>query len=164
MKRQTKSKNLISNLPQAASNGNALRAWLKDGLENQFSSALMDAVPALVVVLDLDGRIVLFNRFCRERTGFNVDEVRGRLLCVTLLAPDEVGAAKGVLQALREEASPRSSENYWLCKRGDRRLISWYSCVVGGPDAKARWIIGTGVDVTELKRDREALRDSVKEV
>ena len=40
------------------------------------SSAILDTVGALVVVLDPAGRIMRFNRACEQTTGYTFEEVR----------------------------------------------------------------------------------------
>ena len=72
----------------------------------------------------------------QELTGFDVDEVRGRPLWDTLLVPEEVEAVKRVFYSLLEGLLPNTFENYWRCKGGDRRLISWYNTAVHAPGAK----------------------------
>ena len=39
-----------------------------------------EAVGALVVVLDVDDRIVYWNQACSDLTGYSLEEVRGRRL------------------------------------------------------------------------------------
>jgi PAS domain S-box-containing protein len=153
----------VSNAPSER-NGGVESAWLKDGLENEFSSALMDTVPALVVVLDLEGRIVRFNRLCQQLTGFDADEVLGRRIWDVLVLPEELEAVKGAFNSLGEGLPPGAFQNYWQSKRGERRLISWESSVIRESGGKPRWIVGTGIDVTDLNRDRLALSESLKEL
>jgi len=48
--------------------------------ERRFSASLLDHLPALLTVVDRDGRIVRFNRHCEELTQFSEGEIRGQLL------------------------------------------------------------------------------------
>jgi PAS domain S-box-containing protein len=162
MKQAKKSK--VVRVPADMGNGNAKSPELEDGLENGFTSALIDTVPALVVVLDVEGRIVRFNRLCQELTGFDSGEVQGQKAWDILLVPEEIEPVRRVFRSLREELMPNMFENYWRCKNGERRLISWHNTVVRGPDANALWIIGTGIDVTDRDRDKDALQKSLKEL
>jgi PAS domain-containing protein len=49
-------------------------------MQEHFVSAILDAScrALLVVVLDLEGRIVNFNRACQVLTGYSLEELRGR--------------------------------------------------------------------------------------
>jgi PAS domain S-box-containing protein len=157
-------KRKVAGLSGDIGNHNAKSAGLEDGLENCFTSALVDTVPALVVVLDAQGRIVHFNRVCQELTGFDNGEVEGQRIWDVLLVPEDIEAVKRVFYSLREGLVPSTFENYWRCKNGERRLISWHNAPVCGPDAKAGWIIGAGIDVTDRERDKEALQRSIKDL
>jgi PAS domain S-box-containing protein len=136
----------------------------EDGWENNFSSALIDTVPALVVVLDSEARIVHFNRECREVTGFESSEVEGQAIWDVLLVPEEVDVVKRAFGSLRREGEPHAYENHWQCKSGERRLISWQNTPVRGQGKEPQWIIGAGVDVTERGREKRALQQSLKEL
>ena len=114
-----KSKGTARDLPAfLGGDADAKKSWLEHELENGFSSALIDTVPALVVVLDADGRIVRFNRVCQELTGFNDGEVEGQRFWDLLIVPEEIEAVKGVFRSLREGLVPNTLENYWQCKNG----------------------------------------------
>src|SRR5215469_5069102 len=165
MKRQaSKSQGIARDLPELGGNAKPEKNWLEDGLDRAFSSALIDTVPALVVVLDPDGRIVHFNRVCQELTGFGRREVEGRPIWDTLIVPEEIEQVKRVFCSLRDGLLANTLENYWRCKSGERRLISWHNALVCGRGAKARWIIGAGIDITDRERDKEALQKSLKEL
>jgi PAS domain S-box-containing protein len=60
--------------------------------QTEFGSAILDTVENLVVVLDPQGRIQLFNRACEQVTGYRFEDVKGRpfwefLLCCPRSAP-----------------------------------------------------------------------------
>ncbi len=47
--------------------------------EASFSSALLDTVGALIVVIDDKGQILSFNRTCEQLTGYTQAEILGSL-------------------------------------------------------------------------------------
>ena len=53
-----------------------------------------DPQASLVLVLDLEGRIVLMNEACQVLTGREQSEVRGRQIWDCLVPPDEAAAMK----------------------------------------------------------------------
>ncbi len=137
-------------------------AWLsQQALEKErtFSKAVLDTVGALVVVLDLDGRIVGFNRACEQATGYSFDEVKGRRVWDFLLVPEEVDAVRSVFAGLNSGGLPAAHENFWVARDGRRTLISWSSTALVGPDGLAERLIGTGLDVTARRRAEQAERD-----
>ena len=78
-----------------------------------------EAVGALVVVLDADGRIVHWNHCCSDLTGYSLDEVRGRRLWDFALLPEEIEAVRAVFaSAATSDACQVDLANYWVTKTG----------------------------------------------
>lgn len=121
----------------------------------------IETVGALVLVLDLDHRIVYWNRPCTELTGYSLEEVRGRRPWEFLLTPEEIEPVKAFLTAAGPEMQPgRVLANYWVTKAGERRWIAWSHTLARGAGGEARYIVKTGIDRTEPKRLEKALQSS----
>ena len=128
--------------------------------ERDFVSAVLDTVGALVVVLDPDGRIVRFNRACEKTTGYSFAEVRGKEFWDIFLTSEERAPVQGVFEKLQQTGLPSEYENYWLTKRGDRRLILWSNGTLRDEQGRVAYLIGTGVDITERRKAALALQTS----
>jgi PAS domain S-box-containing protein len=126
--------------------------------ERSLLAAVLDTAGALVVVLDTKGRIVRFNRACERTTGYSFDEVEGEPLWDFLLLPEEVEAVRAVFTELRAGQFPNQYENFWVTKEGDRRLISWSNTALLDDAGSVKYVVATGIDVTEGKKTEEALR------
>jgi PAS domain S-box-containing protein len=120
--------------------------------ERDFSAKLLDALGALVCVIDREGRIVRFNQACQELSGYTIDEVRRQPFWELLIAPDEVEGVKEVVRFLIEERRPNQWENYWITRSGARRLIRWSNTMLLDDSGDFSCIIGTGIDITEQRR------------
>jgi PAS domain S-box-containing protein len=128
--------------------------------EHDLLPAVLDTAAALVVVLDAQGRIARFNRACERVTGYSFDEVKGKLVWESLLIPEEVAPVRAVFDELQAGQFPNEHENYWTTKDGGRRLIAWSNTALLGGEGAVKYVIGTGIDVTERRR-AEAQRDAV---
>lgn len=128
--------------------------------ERNLISAIVDTVANLIVVLDLQGRIVQFNRACEQTTGYCAEEVKGIPFWDILLLPKEVEPVKTAFSHLCAGQFPNTYENCWVTKQGDRRLISWSNTAIVDPQGQIEYIIGTGLDVTEQRETEQALRRS----
>ncbi len=124
----------------------------------------MDTAGSLVVVLDLQGRIVRFNRACEQATGFSFAEVDGRPFWDVLLLPEEAEEVRGIFRNLATGRCPNAHENYWVARDGSRRLISWSNTALVDDSGSVEYVIGTGVDITERRRAEEALRQANAEL
>jgi PAS domain S-box-containing protein len=128
--------------------------------EQDFTSAVLGASGALVVVLDTGGRIVRFNKACERLTGYSFDEVQGRVFWDFLLTAAEVETVQRVFSTLRSGQFPNEHENDWVAKDGTRWRIMWSNTAVVDDRGEVKYIIATGIDITERKKAELALQES----
>jgi PAS domain S-box-containing protein len=127
--------------------------------ERDFTSGVLSAAGALVIVLDRKGRIVRFNRACEKLSGYTFSDVKGRPFWDFLVLPEEAKGVKETFSHLLEGLFPNEHENYWLAKDGTRRLVHWSNTSLAGADGRVEHIIGTGIDITEQREAEAALRE-----
>jgi len=128
--------------------------------ERDSTSAILEAMASLVVVLDAEGRILRFNRASEKATGWSRHEVVGRTFWDLLIVPEELDSAWRSFLELKNGRSTSQHENHWITRDGRRRRIDWSSTAIPDNNGDPALIIGTGVDVTEARRTEAALRDS----
>jgi PAS domain S-box-containing protein len=116
-----------------------------------------EAVGALVVVLDVDDRIVYWNQACSDLTCYALEEVRSRRFWDFLLVPEEVVPVRSALAAARTGDRPSRVANYWVTKAGERRWIAWSNTTTAGSDGRPRYCIKTGIDRSESKQAEDRL-------
>ncbi|GEJ58612.1 two-component system sensor histidine kinase NtrB [Anaeromyxobacter diazotrophicus] len=122
-------------------------------------ATVLATVDALVLAMDAEGRIQVFNGACERVSGYRFDEVRGRYAWDVVLRPADVEPVKGVFRRL--SAGQRSTyENVWVAKDGTERLIAWSNAVQSDPDGRVRFVVATGIDVTELRQTERALAEN----
>lgn len=133
--------------------------------ERDFLTALLDTVGALVIVLDPSGTILRFNHTCEEVSGLNSEEVSDKKLWDLGLIPDnEIEEVKEqVFEKLKKGESQVSFENHWICKEGEKRLITWNNSFLRDDSGKVKFIIGTGIDITDRKKLETDLLNAVVE-
>ncbi|NUN64771.1 response regulator [Pseudanabaena biceps] len=123
--------------------------------ERDFTVAILDNVDALVIVLDLNGNVIRFNRECELVTGYHYEEVRNQNFYKIFLSPEDQAVVSQDLGTSTSAEIPRSYENYWKVKDGEKRLISWSTTLLKNIDGKASLVIATGLDITERKQAEE---------
>ena len=128
--------------------------------ERDFVSAVLDTASALIVVLDPKGRIIRFNRACERLTRYSFAEVRGRCLWDLFIIPEEVEPVKAIFEELRNGQFPGESENYWVTKDEERRVIVWSGNALKNADGSVKYFIAAGIDITERQQAEVALRRS----
>jgi len=128
--------------------------------ERNFVSAILDTAGALVVVLDLEGRIIRFNRACEEITGYSFKEVANKKFWGIFLLPEEVDMVMQRFLKLKEGKFPVNGENYWLTKTGGKKLIAWSNSFLKNNKGDVEFVIATGIDITDRKKAQLALQES----
>jgi hypothetical protein len=122
--------------------------------------AILDTTGALVIVLDSRGRIVGFNRACERLTGYAAAELVGTAALDRLLVPEEIDGVEAVIEELRGGRFPNQFENHWVTKDGEHRLIRWSNTALEDSTGAVRYVIGTGIDITDRKLAKAALLES----
>ena len=128
-------------------------------LEEETAAAIFEAALLLVVVLDRDARIRRFNAACEAATGFPAEEIVGQPVW-RLVPDDQRGEVEEIFRELRETGRSNLHENDWLTKAGGRRRIAWSNTTVSGADGGVERVIGTGIDVTDLRAAEARRRES----
>ncbi len=129
-----------------------------------FWESLVDAAQVLIIVLDTEGRIVLFNRACQEITGYSAAEALGHDW-LNLLLPERIRkSANAIFQEILAGQSSEYYETPILTKDGQERVIEWNHVFLYDEEGAVRYVIGAGHDVTEHKRLEETLKRRVEQL
>jgi diguanylate cyclase (GGDEF)-like protein/PAS domain S-box-containing protein len=127
--------------------------------EDPLLHAVLDAATSLIVVVDMQGGLLCWNRACERVSGYTAEELGGSAAILERLIPEEDRPrAFGVLEALSRGESPVTAEVRWRTRSGEVRLISWSSTALTAPDGSVTHIVGTGIDVTDRTRLERRLR------
>jgi len=127
---------------------------------NKFLNSVLDAIDALVVVVDANGQIVRLNQAFRQSLVAPGQQVDGKYLWNMMLLPDDVLTVQIIIKKLLAQQARTLSANFWLTKNGDLRLISWSCTALRGGGEDVGYVVGIGMDVTEREQAEEDLRVS----
>ena len=120
--------------------------------ERDFSSALLDTIGSVVVVMNRSGDIVRFNQAAQDVTGYGSEEALGRRVWDFLLAEDEREGVEAVFARLTAGDFPSKYENDWVNRDGERRRIAWSNSALVDESGEVEYVIATGIDITEQRR------------
>ncbi len=110
-----------------------------------FTAALLEAVESLVIVLDLEGRIVDINPACRQTTGFVLEQVRQRPFVSVFAAPEDLDLFHGTLRkAVRDRAALKFDGNL-MTKDGQRLRVAWSLRFTCDAEGKPQLLLLSGV-------------------
>ena len=124
--------------------------------ERDFVSTVLDTVGCLVLLLDIDGRVVLFNNACERLTGYEFETIKGREFWQLCLPGESHEAARSEFARMKAGGQSLETENEWVARDGERRVVSWHYTALAGNGHPGEFVIVTGTDVTERKRSEDA--------
>ncbi len=132
--------------------------------QRDFVGTVLDTVSALVVVLDIEGRITAFNRACELLTGRQADEVRGIPVWQVLGLAEEAGPLQALFESLIARREMGRPEVRCLAADGEIRYIAWTVVLIHAEQGDVDYIICTGTDITEQKHAAELERQRMLEL
>jgi two-component system CheB/CheR fusion protein len=131
--------------------------------ERNFNSAILNTVASLILVVDTKGRVVRFNQACETVTSYNFAEFMGSRAWWKLVPEEEREQVERVVVRLMAGEDQVESENHWLTRDGERRLLSWKNTVLKDADGRIQYIVGSGLDITEQREAEDDARHHLEE-
>lgn len=123
----------------------------------EFAENLIKTANVMVVGLDENGIIRIFNDMAERITGYRADEAMGRNWFETLVPKERYPEVWGVFANFRARgALPRNFENPVLTKSGEERYIFWQNSEI----RNSRFgvcVVSFGIDMTEKKKMMETI-------
>jgi PAS domain S-box-containing protein len=131
--------------------------------DRDFTTAVLHACGALVVVFDKEGRIDLCNRAFEQVTGYSNAELKGKIFFDVLVGPEGREQSRKRLEHGITAGASSAFENDWITKSGEVRRISFSNVPMPNEKGEVEYYITTGIDVTDRHRaDQELLQSEVR--
>ena len=123
--------------------------------EKGFSESVIATAPLIILILDTAGRIVRFNPYLEQLSGYRPEEVRGKNWFVTFV-PDTVWNRTHKL-FLKSQSESQSKKNLYpiRAKDGSLRLIEWTDTPLQDESGRTSTILKIGQDITERQQSEE---------
>lgn len=144
---------------------NGTGAMAKTGAYSyRIQTDVLDKIGVLIMVLDVNGNIVYFNRACEKASGYKFREVEGRCLCELLVREGDMKELAKLFNSILSGrfSEPVTYEYYWVSKTGEERLIAWSNVELSEDNGSELFIISTGIDVTDIKLKNQLLVQQAK--
>jgi len=124
-----------------------------------YAESLVEGANAILVGLDTEGRVTLFNAAAERITGFKREDVQGREWFACMQPEQLAGPATALYRDFMagRAALPRQREGVLRTKDGRLRHVSWQISLTRQGDA-VTGTIAYGIDITEQKQAEAELR------
>ncbi|MBN1258326.1 PAS domain S-box protein [Candidatus Peregrinibacteria bacterium] len=128
--------------------------------ERDFSKSIVDTAPTIILILDMEGRIVDFNPYMEELTGYSLAEVKGKDWFTNFLPKCDYNQIRKIFRKAIGNIHTKGNINPIVTKSGRKILVEWYDKALKDKNGKIIGLLSIGRDITELKKTEEALRES----
>jgi PAS domain S-box-containing protein len=115
------------------------------------SEAIFEMPGLLIIGLDRQGQIILFNEGCETLSGYQRQEVLGKSFFTLLIPKDQQPQIRKAFRNLLDAKTPLQGINDWITKNGERRTIEWHSTLALNEKGVPERAFSIGIDVTEKK-------------
>ena len=114
--------------------------------EHRSLDAILAEAPALLMVLDREGRIVRFNRQCERVSGVAAERALGRLPWEFLVPPDQSDLMRVQIATALRDDGPISGAIDWLTAKGQPRPLLWSLTAVDDQNGELAFVVAVGLD------------------
>jgi len=132
--------------------------------QRDFAESLIETAPAIVMIVDADGRIVRFNRYLTVLSGLEQADVQGEHWYTALLPDVDVERGRDLFANALAGQSMRGDVAPVRAREGEPREIQWYGEALKGGDDQPAGRLMIGLDVTERRRAQRDYRSIFNEM
>ncbi|MDX2443989.1 MAG: sigma 54-interacting transcriptional regulator, partial [Bacteroidales bacterium] len=130
--------------------------------EKEWSEAVMEGMPQLAYVMDLEGRLIRWNKNYQDLTGYSAEELRDKFPS-DFLGDEHFKKVSEELQKIMEDGQERSVE-YDIITKSGKIIPSYYGSgklvKIGGES----YIVGQTVDISEIKQAQVKITAQLEEI
>lgn len=130
--------------------------------EKEWSEAVMEGMPQLTYVMNLEGRLIRWNKNYQDFTGYSAEELKDKFPS-DFLSDEHHKKVTDELQKIMEDGQERSVE-YDIITKSGKIIPSYYGSgklvKIGGES----YIVGQTVDISEIKQAQEKITVQLEEI
>ena len=130
--------------------------------ERDFAERLVDTTQAIVLVLDLAGHILRFNRYLEEISAVALSEVQGAPWFETFVPEGQWSEQRRQFRAALAGEPQGSWQGSLRTRNGELRRIEWTASRLSAADGAVVGILWTGQDITDRLELESQLRQAQK--
>jgi len=128
--------------------------------ERDFSASLLATAQTIVLVLDVEGRVVHYNPYFEAICGYPIGETKGRDWFSTFLPPATRPRTRDFFLRAIEDIQTTGNIDSIVCRDGRRVAVEWYDKTLKDTNGRTVGLLCIGQDVTARAQAEEALRSS----
>ncbi len=125
---------------------------------------MLQKMQLIAVILDTEGKIIFSNEYFLRLTGWSWQEALQSDWFTCFVLPSEREKRRTrYLQHIQTEKIEHQQESWLLTRSGAKRLIAWNNTFIRNPDGSVAGMARIGQDITEARKNEEAIRLHLQE-
>lgn len=140
---------------------------LKMKQEKAFADNVINTTQALIIGVDQQGKVVLFNHYAEENSGWSEEEIRGKNFFEQFIPENDQEKLLNLFADMMSGAVEYADdiETQMMVSTSDLLNIIWSPTVIKeGKSAKPIMFLATGLDITERKEAEQKVKKATDEL
>jgi len=130
--------------------------------ERNFAESIIDTAQAIVLLLDTEGKILKYNRYLEEISGYKLEEMKGKDWFSNFIPSDETIDVKVIFDKAIKNDKTKGNITKIITKDTSIRMIEWFDTTLRDSKNEVIGLLAVGHDVTERLNSEENLKNSKK--
>lgn len=126
------------------------RAETELAIEYRLTEQILATAQAVVLILDLEGKVVRFNPYFAEHLGWSICDVQGKDWFQHFIPAVDREGLRARFNEIVASGHLRGVVNRVLARDGRERQIRWSNSLLRNPQGEPSAVLAIGVDVTDL--------------
>ncbi len=119
--------------------------------ERDFATSLVNTAQTIILVLDVEGKIVRVNPFLEELTGYSREEIEGKDWFSTFLQDQDHEKVRQVFKQAVNDIQTSGNINPICKKNGQSIDIEWYDKTLKDGEGNVIGLLAIGYDITQKR-------------
>lgn len=128
--------------------------------QRDFNNSLIDTAQEIIVVLDLEGKLLRINKFFENISGYHLEEIKNKDAILTFLHKKIHDDARNLLNSVIHKDQIVKKVYPLLSKTNTQHFIEWHVKAIKDSNGKINSILAIGCDITQRLHTEAALISS----
>ena len=128
--------------------------------EKARSESILKTAQVIILVLDTSGKIVSFNPYLEEISGYRLKEVKGKDWFSTFLPKCDYVKIRKLFKKAACDIDIKGNINPIVIKSGEQRIIEWNTKTLKDDKGNVKGVLSIGQDITARKKADDKLKAS----
>lgn len=132
--------------------------------ERVVSNAIIENAKAIIIICTDDSKVVLFNKFAQEVSGYHSKEVEGKEISEIPFINQGTSLGKIILESITKDRNVQNVETSLITKEKKPIHVLWNIDVIKDNENNTLSIVAMGIDITGRKNAESRLTESYEEL